>query len=229
MKNVDKKEETVKGEVLLSPIQYRFFESELVNPDHFNQSIILTSKEPINVSAVKECIKRILDNHDQLRATFEDKHQEIRERFEEDQYALYLFKIKDENLKSQLKNIGNEIQKHISLNKKRLICCGIIEGDSFHGLVICIHHLIIDGMSWNILIEDLNKIYTGYIQNVTVDMQKRTTSFKEWSEYLANYYQNGANNKELIYWRNITKQLENSKVTFDKEVLSTIKRLTVYN
>ena len=31
MKNVDKKEETVKGEVLLSPIQYRFFESELVN------------------------------------------------------------------------------------------------------------------------------------------------------------------------------------------------------
>lgn len=223
MKNVDKKEETVKGEVLLSPIQYRFFESELVNPDHFNQSIILTSKEPINVSAVKECIKRILDNHDQLRATFEDKHQEIRECFEEDQYALYLFKIKDENLKSQLKNIGNEIQKHISLNKKRLICCGIIEGDSFHGLIICIHHLIIDGMSWNILIEDLNKIYTGYIQNITVDMQKRTTSFKEWSEYLANYYQNGANNKELIYWRNITKQLENSKVTFDKEVLSTIK------
>lgn len=223
LKGNDIEVQKVKGEVLLSPIQHRFFESELENPDHFNQSIILTADEQINISAIRYCMKCILENHDQLRAVFTGNHQEIRDQFEENQYALYVFNLKDSNLERSLKNVGNELQRHVSLSKKKLICCAVIEGQGFHALMICIHHLIIDGVSWSILIEDINKLYAGYLSNSTAGIPKRTTSFKEWSKTLANYYQKGRNNEELIYWRNISKRLVNSKPLFDEVSIRSVK------
>lgn len=77
MKMTDVEVQKATGEVLLSPIQYRFFEAKLENPDHFNQSVILTTNEQINLSAIKYSMKCILENHDQLRAVFDGKHQEM--------------------------------------------------------------------------------------------------------------------------------------------------------
>lgn len=223
LKVKDVEVQRAKGEVLLSPIQYRFFESELENPDYFNQSIILTADKQINISAIRYCMKCILENHDQLRAAFDGKHQELREKFEEGQYELYLYNLKDGNLEHSLKKVSNELQKHISLSKKKLICCAVIESQDFHALMVCIHHLVIDGVSWNILIEDINQLYAGYTLNSNVDIPKRTTSFKEWSKTLTNYYQKGRNNEELIYWRKISKRLVNSKPLFDEVSISSLK------
>lgn len=225
MKMTDVEVQKATGEVLLSPIQYRFFEAKLENPDHFNQSVILTTNEQINLSAIKYSMKCILENHDQLRAVFDGKHQEIRDQFDEGQYALYLFNLKDSNLEDSLRKVGNELQKHISLSKKKLICCAVIESRDFHALMICIHHLVIDGISWSILIEDINELYAGYMRNKTVNIPKRTTSFKEWSETLSNYYQKGRNNEELLYWRKISKRLGNSKPLFSEVSISTLREV----
>lgn len=205
------------GEVRLSPIQYRFFESRLYNPNHFNQSIILTACEQINTSAIKYCMRCLIENHDQLRAVFEEKTQKLLDQFDDEQYVLHFFDLKEENLEQSIIRIGNELQKCISLSKHKLISCAVIESQDFHGLIICIHHLIVDGVSWNILIEDINKLYTGYTSGQSVNLQRSTTSFKEWSEILANYYQESHNSKELIYWRKITKRLANSKPLFANE------------
>lgn len=208
--------QSVKGDVFLSPIQHRFFESELVNPDHFNQSIILIAKEQINISAVKYCMKCILEEHDQLRAVFDDRHQEIQEKFEEAQYSFLVFNINNHNLEQSLKKVGNDLQNQISLSRKKLICCAVVEKNDFHALIICIHHLVIDGVSWSILIDDINKLYIGYTSNGSVAMPKKTTSFKDWSNYLADYYKNGRNNKELFYWRKVSKNLVKSNLLFDE-------------
>ena len=55
------------------------------------------------------------------------------------------------------------------------------------------HHLVIDGLSWRIFLEDLQIVYQQINQNKEILLPQKTTSFKYWSEQLQSYV-----NSELI-------------------------------
>ena len=60
-------------------------------------------------------------------------------------------------------------------------------------LLFVIHHLVIDGVSWRILLSDLQTAYQQLSQGKTIQLPLKTTSFKQWSEHLQIY----ANSHEL--------------------------------
>jgi non-ribosomal peptide synthase protein (TIGR01720 family) len=49
------------------------------------------------------------------------------------------------------------------------------------GLLWIIHHLVIDGVSWRILLEDLNNTYNG------IELPAKTHSLQDWGRYISNY------------------------------------------
>jgi thioester reductase-like protein/non-ribosomal peptide synthase protein (TIGR01720 family) len=67
-------------------------------------------------------------------------------------------------------------------------------------LLIIIHHLAVDGVSWRILLEDLQTIYQQLNQGETIQLPPKTTSFKHWAERLQEYAQSAALQQELDYW-----------------------------
>ncbi|GAB4190120.1 MAG: hypothetical protein Fur006_31930 [Coleofasciculaceae cyanobacterium] len=73
-------------------------------------------------------------------------------------------------------------------------------------LLIVIHHLAVDGISWRILLEDLQQVYHRLSQDETVQLPPKTTSFKQWSEFLQEYAQSSELQQERDYWVSVSRQ-----------------------
>jgi non-ribosomal peptide synthase protein (TIGR01720 family) len=63
-----------------------------------------------------------------------------------------------------------------------------------------IHHLVVDGVSWRILLEDLQAAYQQLRRGETVRLPAKTTSFKRWAELLKEYAESESVGQELSYW-----------------------------
>ena len=68
-------------------------------------------------------------------------------------------------------------------------------------LLLVIHHLAVDGISWRILLEDLVTAYQQMSRGQAIKLLEKTTSWKYWSDRLTEYAQTQAV-KELDYWVN---------------------------
>src|SRR5437870_5706830 len=56
-------------------------------------------------------------------------------------------------------------------------------------LLLIIHHLVVDGVSWRILLEDLGGVYAALADGTPVQLPAKTASFKSWAESLSDYAQ----------------------------------------
>jgi non-ribosomal peptide synthase protein (TIGR01720 family) len=70
-----------------------------------------------------------------------------------------------------------------------------------------VHHLVMDGVAWRILLDDLQTIYQQLTDGHTVELAQKTTSFKEWSERLNDYAQGAELRHEADYWAASTSDL----------------------
>lgn len=61
----------VTGIVPLTPIQHWFFERELLDSHHWNQSIWLEAKQPLKADLLGKAIAQLLKHHDALRLSFQ--------------------------------------------------------------------------------------------------------------------------------------------------------------
>jgi len=72
-------------------------------------------------------------------------------------------------------------------------------------LFITIHHLLIDIVSWRILLEDLQTAYQQLQQGQSVRLPDRTTSFQRWATLLSGYAQAEQLREEYAYWRELVR------------------------
>jgi non-ribosomal peptide synthase protein (TIGR01720 family) len=70
-------------------------------------------------------------------------------------------------------------------------------------LLIIIHHLVVDGVSWRLLLEDLQRGYEQLSRGERLAFAPKTTSFKQWAEALVQYAQSKAPRSELTYWLSV--------------------------
>ncbi|MEK7787151.1 MAG: AMP-binding protein, partial [Chloroflexota bacterium] len=61
----------VTGEVPLTPIQRWFFEQEFAGPYHWNQSVLLEVRQPLDRVKLEAAVRQLLAHHDSLRSRFE--------------------------------------------------------------------------------------------------------------------------------------------------------------
>ena len=71
-------------------------------------------------------------------------------------------------------------------------------------LLIAVHHLAIDGISWRPLLEDLESAYRQLKAGRKVELPAKTTSYKAWAERLTNYSGSETLRGELPYWKTVT-------------------------
>lgn len=195
----------VTGSVPLTPIQHWFWEQNLPAPDHFNQSVLLSVPSDLQPKLLERAGQKILIHHDALRLQF---------RREETQ-CLQVYATPDEQIPfqvvdlcdipiaeqpGQIEAIANETQASLNLSEGPIIrvVLFVLGSDRPGRMLIVIHHLVVDGVSWRILLEDLSTAYQKSEQNDI--FQPKTTSFKDWAFRLTEYAQSQTLLKELDYW-----------------------------
>ncbi|NOQ72621.1 MAG: amino acid adenylation domain-containing protein, partial [Crocinitomix sp.] len=203
---IDQKE--VVGEVELTPIQRDFFNgTRVTNKDYFNQSILLKSKEAVDPELLEKCIVALVNHHDVLRITYQledTNYVQYNQDTTENRFGFQSFDLtseKDELL--AMANIGQDFQSGFDILNKPLlqvIHFRLTDGDRI--ALIC-NHLVMDGVSWRILLEDLSTLYSSFVQNKGVKLPFKTDSYQAWSSALMKYANSRSIEAELPYWENL--------------------------
>lgn len=197
----------IKGKVELTPIQRWFFNEKFLRENHWNQSIMLYNKQGFEEEALRKVFEKIAIHHDILRAIYKMKENTIVQNIRDVDGELCSITIHDlvekENYKEEIVDICNNIQSSIDLTRGPLVKLGLFKTREGHYLLIAIHHLVIDGVSWRILIEDFSIGYRQALCNDEIRFENKTSSFKEWARRLKEYGSSKEILREKKYWKSI--------------------------
>lgn len=196
----------VTGKVPLTPIQSWFFEGESPDPHHFNQAFLLGLSRP-DGAALEKAVGCLLRHHDALRLRFVEVG-EGWEQFDSSVEENNVFSRIDLTSKSkneQFSAIEAEaarLQRSLNLFRGPLIRVALFDlGPSVPSrLLVVVHHLAIDGVSWRILLEDLQAAYEQDCRGEEVILPPKTTSFQKWAETLTSLAQSEGVRQELDHW-----------------------------
>ncbi|MHA6534820.1 condensation domain-containing protein, partial [Paenibacillus sp. BAC0078] len=93
------------------------------------------------------------------------------------------------------------VQQAMNLETGPLMQLGLFRTGSGDHLLIAIHHLIVDGVSWRILLEDFAVGYEQRLRGESVALPGKTHSYRTWSERMGSYAQSWKLLREAPYWR----------------------------
>ncbi len=203
---VDAEQGRVVGDVPLTPIQHWFFEKELSAFDHFNQAELLAT-DALDPDVLRLALTDLIEHHDALRLRCEDGDDGWRQYLDEsvDTDVLDVHDLSDvaaDALSAVSFGIAEETQNGLDLAKGPLIRCALLELGATRGqrLLIAVHHLAVDGVSWRILLEDLGSCYEQRASGRTPRLPAKTTSFRAWAERLRWFAESDAARAEFAYW-----------------------------
>ncbi|NEQ64891.1 MAG: amino acid adenylation domain-containing protein [Symploca sp. SIO2D2] len=199
----------VTGAASLTPIQNWFLEQNRQEIDHYNQSVLLHLPNDIKPELMEKTIKKLLEHHDALRLRFRTQASEHKQ-INQGDYDTVPFTVVDLSstpVPSQpqtLEQIATEFQASLNLSDGPLMQVVMFNLGSERDarLLIIIHHLVVDGVSWRILLSDLETIYKQLIAQQPIQLSAKTTAFIDWAEKLNNYAQSEIIKQELDYWLN---------------------------
>jgi NRPS condensation-like uncharacterized protein len=101
----------------------------------------------------------------------------------------------------QLLALCNEAQRNLNLQQGSLVRAMLVDmADQTQRLLLVAHHLVIDGVSWRILIEDLEIAYQQAKNHETINLPEVTTGYSVWTQRLQQYSDSYA--VEFAYWQN---------------------------
>ncbi|MCP4157118.1 MAG: amino acid adenylation domain-containing protein, partial [bacterium] len=196
----------VTGSVPLTPIQQRFFQAREIDNHHYNQSVMLYREEGFDEEAIRAVFSKIQEHHDALRMTYTNQHGHKVQTNQGPGQPLSL-EIYDHHghagAVETLEKTAGEIQAGINLTDGPLMKLALFRLDDGHRLLIAIHHLVIDGISWRILFEDIETLYNQYQQSQTLSLPLKTDSFKEWASRLKEYADSDEFLKTKNYWQEV--------------------------
>ncbi|MBW7473807.1 amino acid adenylation domain-containing protein [Paenibacillus oenotherae] len=199
----------VEGEAALTPIQHWFFQQGYTDAHHWNQSVMLYSPERFDGNALRQALDAIVRHHDALRFVFrsrEDGSMEAYNRGPEDghPYGFHYVDLTGEtDDQSALARHAEQLQSSIVLSQGPLLQTAHYRTREGDHLLLIAHHLVIDGVSWRILFEDLEQAYGQALGGEPIVLPLKTDSFLYWSEQLRQYAASPLLLREADYWRGL--------------------------
>jgi amino acid adenylation domain-containing protein/non-ribosomal peptide synthase protein (TIGR01720 family) len=203
----------VTGAVPLTPIQHWFFEQNLAESNHWNQAMILEGWQSVQPELLKKALKSLLIHHDALRMRFvhdQDgwRQENVSVNEEVPFLSIDLSPYDEAEQEQRLERVEAELQASLNLEEGPLLRMALftLGKQRPQRILIIAHHLVIDSVSWRILLEDLQTAYQQLSQGQQVQLPSKTTSFKHYAEQLVEYAQSEDLHREMPYWVTATRE-----------------------
>ncbi|MCP4263334.1 MAG: amino acid adenylation domain-containing protein [Planctomycetes bacterium] len=204
----------VTGDVPLTPVQRWFFELEPVNPHYFNQWMVIPTPPALDCDKMRKAVVAVTDHHDALRIRYNQVDVHNWTQYNSDVSEIIPFSMVDLSAIPDSKckhTINVEFERlHRSLNLEHgplFQVCWFNPGPHQDGrLLLVVHHIVMDILSWPALIEDIMTVYRQLDGSIEVRLPKKTSSFKQWAQALIEYAHSQDLKEELPYWLSISKQ-----------------------
>lgn len=167
------------GEVPLLPLQVEFFNANPINPHWYNQSLWLRTPASLTVAALELALGTLLHHHDGLRARFQQHDGGWQARIAPPGEVPALEVHEGADTTARLA-IAEALQQGLDIQRGPLLRAAYCPQPGEPGwLLLVIHHLAVDGVSWRILLEDLESLLQGQ------PLPPRSHSLRDWATTLA--------------------------------------------
>ncbi|MCC3380887.1 non-ribosomal peptide synthetase, partial [Paenibacillus farraposensis] len=198
----------VSGATKLLPVQRWFFEQHSVSPHHFNQAVMLYREDGFEEAVLHQTMKKIAEHHDALRLVFRQTEHGYeawnRGMAEGELYTLEIVDFKEQVApEAAIHAKASEIQRGIDLIHGPLMKLGLFRCAEGDHLLIVIHHLAVDGVSWRILFEDIATGYEQAVNGQEIQLPQKTDSYRTWAQQLSLYAESPAMEHERAYWEQL--------------------------
>jgi non-ribosomal peptide synthase protein (TIGR01720 family) len=196
----------VVGPLPLTPIQHSFFEEQIFAPQHWNQSVMLAVPPGHDAALLERALQQLLQHHDALRLRFSETEAGWQQINSDDTRLAWsyhdLSQVPEAQRAAAVETLAAELQPRFDLASGPLVRGAFFDyGPQRSGrLLIIIHHLLIDIVSWRIVLEDLNSAYQQLQRGETIRLPEKSSSFKQWAERLVAYASSPALRQESNDW-----------------------------
>ncbi len=197
----------VTGSLPLTPIQRWFFAQDFPNPHHWNQSLLFALKTPLQAGPLREALQALLAHHDALRLRFtpsEEGWQAENAPVSDEEVLSWvdLAALPEEEQHPILEELCARLQGTLNITRGPLLRAGYFRMGAGRSdrLLLIVHHLAMDGVSWPILLEDLQAAYAQALGQQAIALPPKTTSFRAWAARLAQFAQSAEIRSERDVW-----------------------------
>ncbi|UAA37203.1 amino acid adenylation domain-containing protein [Paraneptunicella aestuarii] len=199
----------VTGVMPLLPIQIQFFEMNLPVPNHYNQSVLLEAPVALTESDLHKLITAIYSRHDALRLRFNQTGEKLETIYMPFNRLMIVQSIEvfelnnpdEADWRNQVEQHCERLQGSLNIQNGPLFKAALfrINGER-NVLLFVMHHLIVDGVSWRILLNDLEYGWGQLAQGGEIQLRPKSNSFQQWGEKVHQYAKSDLMRKERNYW-----------------------------
>ncbi|QSQ25804.1 amino acid adenylation domain-containing protein [Pyxidicoccus parkwayensis] len=189
----------VVGPVALTPIQRWFFELGLEAPHHWNMSLLFDVKMALEPALLERALAHLVEHHDALRLRFA--------RAEDGWHQASVAPREPVTLERVASSIApgsvwaESLQQSLRLDAPLLKAALLEQGAGRPAkLMLAVHHLVVDAVSWRILLEDLAAVYAQLAKGAPVQLPPKTTSFQAWARGLESLARSEKLAAERTWW-----------------------------
>ncbi|SFO82533.1 non-ribosomal peptide synthase domain TIGR01720/amino acid adenylation domain-containing protein [Ectopseudomonas composti] len=190
----------------LLPIQQWLFDQHLPEPDHFNQALLLACHRPLDARLLEQALRLLLAEHGSLRLAFaRGEGGQWRQRYcQLDELGLEadpLLWHRQPDDAAEALTLANRAQRSLDIGQGRLLRAVYSElADGSRRLLLVIQHLGVDGVSWRVLLEDLQRLYVALQRGEVPSLPPASCSYRQWAHSLTAYASQPSLREELPYW-----------------------------
>ncbi|MGH3815616.1 MAG: amino acid adenylation domain-containing protein, partial [Pseudonocardiaceae bacterium] len=199
----------IAGPAPLGPIQHWFFATHGALP-HFTQSMLVELTEDLDETALRTALNAVIKHHPALRMRFfpadggwqqdtvPDEQPEVLQHRD-------LSTLDEAHQQAAIEEAALAAQTGLHLGTGPLVRVVLLNRGAGRcpQLFLTIHHLVIDGVSWRILFDDLETAYRQACTGRPVQLQPVGTAFTRWSHRLTEHVRSGEFDDDLAYWTEV--------------------------
>jgi amino acid adenylation domain-containing protein/FkbM family methyltransferase/non-ribosomal peptide synthase protein (TIGR01720 family) len=237
------------GPVPLTPIQRWFFAQTHPERHHFNQSVMLAVRTPVDTQALGAAVVAVLARHDALRLRFAESptdgwhawlpaavaaHQDVGTnadadagaRIHADANAAPTIAAASSSITCvDLRNVATiaqarvslmvatDAQRSLDLSAGPLLRVLLIQTTAGPRVLLVAHHVVMDGVSWRVMLDDLARAYDQAAHGETIALGPPPAAWTTWATALDAYADGPALAAEESYWASLVGATPNATTT----------------
>ncbi|MFT5782404.1 MAG: non-ribosomal peptide synthase protein (TIGR01720 family) [Pseudomonas sp.] len=191
----------VSGALPLTPIQAHFFAMDQAQPAHWNQALNLQLLRPLDPQCLEQALQALVAHHDGLRLRFSQIDGIWQQHYADADPQQTLLWQREAGDTAEAEQLYAQAQQSLDLSSGPLLrALYLQQSGQPERLLLAVHHLVVDGVSWRILLEDMLGAYRQLEAEQTPRLAPKTLSYQAWSQALQGWASSAAAGLELDAW-----------------------------
>lgn len=192
------------GRALLAPVQRTFFDLSVPRRNHWNQSVLLRPVGEVDVAALRRATDAVLAHHDAFRLRYrQDPEAGWVQEYDDQAVAPRLAVLQTgDDAEADTARLADVLQQSLNLETGPVAAVAWLDpGAGRPGRLLWVaHHLVVDAVSWRVLLEDLETAYAQAQGGAEPVLPPATASLADWTQALARYGALPATQAQLPGW-----------------------------